>query len=129
MDVSTLIRGNAPLPAGLTTTGDLYLSGYAHPLPAGLTTTGYLYLSGYAHPLPAGLTTTGDLVLRGYAHPLPAGLTTTGYLVLSGYAHPLPAAPQPKDTRKKKRAIHWPTEGAIGQARATNSTEPSRPSA
>ena len=31
------------------------LRGYAHPLPAGLTTTGDLDLSGYAHPLPAGL--------------------------------------------------------------------------
>ena len=52
------LRGyNHPLPAGLTTTGNLDgLSGYNHPLPAGLTTTGYLYgLDGYYHPLPAGL--------------------------------------------------------------------------
>jgi hypothetical protein len=55
-DVAMLICQNLPLPAGLTTAGDLYLSGYTHPLPAGLTTTGYLDLRGYTHPLPAGLT-------------------------------------------------------------------------
>ena len=53
---------------------DFNLSGYAHPLPASLTTTGDLDLRGYAHPLPASLTTTGYLYLSGYAHPLPAGL-------------------------------------------------------
>jgi hypothetical protein len=90
-EIESLIAQNKPLPAGLTTTGNLYLRSYAHPLPAGLTTTGDLYLGSYAHPLPAGLTTTGDLYLGSYAHPLPAGLTTTGYLYLGSYAHPLPA--------------------------------------
>ena len=35
-EITTLISKNEPLPAGLTTTGYLYLSGYAHALPAGL---------------------------------------------------------------------------------------------
>ncbi len=34
--IQNLIECNQPLPAGLTTTGDLYLGSYAHALPAGL---------------------------------------------------------------------------------------------
>ena len=85
-------NANVPLPGKLTVAGTIRgLRGYAHPLPAGLTTTGDLHLSRYDHPLPAGLTTTGDLHLGRYDHPLPDGLTTTGDLWLGGYAHPLPA--------------------------------------
>ena len=38
-DIEKSINLNLPLPAGLTTTGNLDLGSYAHALPAGLTTT------------------------------------------------------------------------------------------
>ena len=38
-EIQNAVDRNIPLPAGLTTTGDLNLGSYAHPLPAGLTTT------------------------------------------------------------------------------------------
>ena len=56
-------------------TVNLGLCNLHHELPAGLKTTGDLYLRGYDHELPAGLTTTGGLIgLAGYKHELPAGL-------------------------------------------------------
>ena len=44
------------IPDDTVALGNLELGSYAHPLPAGLTTTGDLHgLGSYAHPLPAGL--------------------------------------------------------------------------
>ena len=75
--IEILLFQNLPLPAGLTSTGNLILRSYPHPLPAGLTSVGHLVLGTYRHPLPAGLTHVGFLDLGAYQHPLPAGLIST----------------------------------------------------
>jgi hypothetical protein len=49
-------NGEAWIPEDMKTIhGNLDLRGYAHALPAGLTTTGKLYLDGYEFPLPDAL--------------------------------------------------------------------------
>ena len=35
-EISRLVEDNKPLPSSLTSTGNLYLSGYNHPLPSSI---------------------------------------------------------------------------------------------
>ena len=83
-------RTGASLPAGLTVSGALYLSGCPGltALPAGLTVSESLYLAGCTGltALPAGLTVGGSLDLSGCTGltTLPDGLTVGGWLDLTG---------------------------------------------